>query len=603
MLLSIFYIISVIIIYSGVMLFPKNGRKCSAAVWSVVSLILMFVFHTMYGIVAGNIMKLPVNLISMGICNIITGAVFHAYIIKSRKRQEYYADVTGWIMLAGLLVCTLIIGMLRFDVTFNMFRYATSDSSVHLNRVLKIVNNQRLTDNRFYLYLIEAMVINVFSPVVNPGNYYRIFILCDLFMWFLSGAVFFALIRKYMSDKKLTVYGIIFILMYYFAYPLNNLIYGFNYLGAAVTLAAFIMFAARCFQDGMMQRWFSVMCMCLGNIAVTLCYTQFMPATLAASVLFTGAVVLSEKKNVNYRRLALIAVLCVILGAAGMYYIISTGFGSLDVLLESLRGEGPVYRDLWSNVFFYIIFIVMYAKYCIRHKKLHEGYFFLIPLVCYAGLFFVFVVNEMAAAYYFYKFHYLLWLFILYAAFAGLFYSIQKYSEIYRVYTVIAGVILVIALTGVEDRLSSANVWWVSQAKSEAYFDIYRWNEKSLQQNRTDITNDMQAMYYVVSQLVEDEDTVVAYLGNYEDYWIKYYYNLTCQSDNYEYFLANMDAFADDDTSVAELMETYVFDVFDSAKYIMVENESEIYWRGIGYYNNLEKIYSNDYGTVYSTGR
>lgn len=604
MLLSLFYVLSFAGLFAGVLMFPKNDKNCSLAVGSVISLITVFCLHTVAGVLICNVMGLRINLLSMGIFNIVTALILWGFIkLRFKSVQEYYGDKVGFAVLGILAAATLAVGMMRFGAAFNMFRYATSDSAVHFHRVLAIVNSESLHGiGRFYLYIIEAMVVWVLSPFVSAVNYYRIFILCDLFMWFLSGAVFLALIRRFMVNKKMIRWGTAFVLLYYFAYPMNNLIYGFNYLGAAVTLAGFILYAARCFGDGLMWRWYSLGCIGIGNLAVALCYSQLMPVTFAGSILYMGAVMISGRK-VNYKALAGAVVLCAAIGAFSVYYIVIKGYGSLEVLFSNLQGEGPIYRDMWSNIFFFLIFVVMYGIFCWKEKKLQEGYFFLLPLIAYALFFFWRMCNQQTAAYYFYKFHYLGWLFILYIAFIGLFMTIRRYEFVYKVYVSIAAVLLVVALSGLEYRLKEANVWWMPKTRADAYFDIYVWNKDALFNERTDVSNDMQAMYYVVSGIVEKENVLVPYLGNWEDYWLKYYYNLTCQEEYYDYFLDAMDVFAAGESGVAEMFEELVFNRFDNAGYVMVEKASQVYWDGVGFYNGMTVIYENDYGILYATGR
>jgi hypothetical protein len=584
----------------GVLYLPKNRKKCSIAEWSIVSLMMVFCLHTLAGVLIYNILHLPVNLLSMGIFNFLAGAaIWGSILFVYRRKQKYYTDPAGLIVIGILFFCSVCVGMMRFDVSFHTFRYGTSDSAVHFHRVLSIVNSECLYDSRFYLYLIDALVIKVLSPVVERVNYYRIFIACDVFMWFLSGAMFFALIRKYLTNWKIFAWGTAFVLLYFFGYPLNNLIYGFNYLGACVTLAAFVLYATRSFGDGNMQHWICVCCICVGNLAAALCYTQFMPVVFAGSVLYVVALLIIRAKKINYKAIAVMITACILFGAYGVYYIVIQGYGSLDVLFSNLEGEGPVYRDLWSNLFFFLIFIVMYVRQCVRKKKLEAGYFFLIPLIVYAGYFFWRVCSGKTAAYYFYKFHYLGWLYLLYIAFLGLCRSLEQYEKIYRIYAGIAGVILLFMLSGIENRLHEANVWWVPQTKADAYFDIYAWNRDSVINCRTDVNDDMQDIYNRVAALVEDENVLVPYLGSWENYWLKYYYNLTCQEDYYDYFLAAMEQLQDSRENMINVLEENVMNYFGNVKYLMVVKKTEAYEYGKDLFEDLPVVYENDYGIIY----
>lgn len=603
MLLSLLYIISFIELYLGILIFPKNNKRCGLSVWLVVTLITVYAIHSVEAIVIYNILKIKIGLLSMSIANVIVAAIIWAVIIFGYKRkQDYYADKTGLYILAGLLVSVYVFGMIRFGWTLGNFRYATSDSAVHLFRVLDIIDTGRLNQSRFYLYLVDALFIETLSPIFGISNYYRLFIICDLFMLFLSGAMFLAIIRRYMADTKLIVLGCVFVLLYVFAYPLNNLIYGFNYLGAAVTLIGYAIFATRSFRDGMMYKWYAILCIVLGIIGVTLCYTQFLPIVFGGSLLYvcTDIVISHKISKKTLISIGIAAVVAGLVGCFGVYYVVIRSYGSIDVLFSNLEGEGPIYRDLWSNIFFLLIFIVFYFKHCIKYKKLHEGCFFVGVLVLYAGYFFIRVCQGKTAAYYFYKFHYAGWFIIMYIAFVGIFWTLKKYYNVYVVYGAICATLFVIMLSGAEKKLNEANVWWVPETKADAYFDIYNWNKEAVVNRLSDVTDDMQAVYYAAGKLIEKEDVMIPYIGSWQNYWVKYYYNLTCQSKYYEYFVDRIVEYEERQEDMVRMLDEMFYSQFDNIKYIMVEKDSVAYWYGIGYFSALPVVYENSYGIIYS---
>lgn len=563
----------------------------------------VFTLHTAAGVLLYVLLKIKISLVSVGVFNMLAGAVCWGLIILVHKRiQRYYADVLGWPVLGILLLCTILIGMVRFGSSIDMFRYATSDSAVHLFRVLSIVDTGQLQSSRFFTYIIGALAIDVLAPIVDRVNYYRIFMMCDLFMWFFSGAMFFALIRKYVTNKKKYICSCIFVLLYFFGYPMNNLMYGFNYLGACVTIAAYVLYAVRCLEDERMPRWMVVVCVCLGNLAAALCYTQFFPVIFGGSVLCMVVSFLFGKKRISIKIMAPILIMCFVIGLFGALYIIKD-YGSLEVLFRNLEGEGPIYRDLWSNIFLFLVFVVIYARNCVKLRKIEPGYMFFIPLVIYAVFFFIRVCQDQTASYYFYKFHYLGWLYILYMACRGLLWSVKEYEGFYKIYGSIILVVMVVMLSGVEDRLSDANVWWVPQTKADAYLDIYKWNRDAIVAKKYDVTDDMQELYNEVARLVTQEDCVVPYLGGWENYWIKYYYNLTCQEEYYIQVFDRLDVLEGATEDVEYLLEQYIYDWAGNVRYLMFEKGSDAYWYGVGVYNQMEVVFENDYGIIFATGR
>lgn len=600
MLLSVFYVVSFMALFTSVLLLPKNERRCSSMEWSIIALLTVFAIHTAQGVVLYVLLKMRITLVAMGILNFAIALACTALIVFVYKRtQKYYFDVLGWGFLAVLLVCTVVIGLRRFGGSLGYFRYATSDSAVHLFRVLTIVDTGTMRASRFFSYLVEALIIDVFAPFMQRVNYYRIYIASDLFMWFLSGAAFFAIIRTYITNKSKYIWGVIFTLLYFFGYPLNNLLYGFNYLGACVTVAGYVLYMSRCFEDGRMERWQAATGLCLGNLAAALCYTQFFPVIFGGSVLYMGASFAFGRKKADMRVVLSVFGFCAVVGIFGAMYILQD-YGSLDVLFSNLEGEGPIYRDLWSNIYIYLLFVVIYVRKCIKNRKIEPGYMFLVLLIVYALFFFVRVSNDQTASYYFYKFHYLGGLYIIYTAYLGLMWSLKEYGGLYRIYGGILLCILLLMLTGVETRLHDANVWWVPQTKLDAYFDIYNWNKNAFDEGRADVTDEMQELYCAVAKLVAEEDCMVPFLGSMDDFWIKYYYNLTCQELYYEHVLSRLPFMEESVQDVTRLLDEYIYSWAGNVKYLMFEKDSVAYKYGSDVYGELSVVFENDYGIVFA---
>ena len=75
------YGIAVISLLSGAFFSYKSERKQAGMTWIVLLLILMNCYHTFWAAIL-NVIHIPVNIISMGIIDLLTGGLLWFFIVK-----------------------------------------------------------------------------------------------------------------------------------------------------------------------------------------------------------------------------------------------------------------------------------------------------------------------------------------------------------------------------------------------------------------------------------------------------------------------------------------------------------------------------------------
>lgn len=599
--MSFLYVFSVMILYAGLVVYPKSQKQLSLPVWMILAILTLMGIETASGVLVNVLGGMSITLGNIGACNIILSVlVWFRILFVYGQKQEYSLDMTGWLVLLILAVCTLAVGFWRFGSSLNLFSYCSADSGEHLRRVEEILRTGFPVENRFFLHINEALFMGSFGSLLTPMNYYRAFIVYDLFMWFLSGAIFYVLVHRMMTTRYMIWAGVLFVLLYFFGYPLNNMLYGYEYMGMTVTIAGYVLHASELFVKKRIYNHVSIIMMGFGILSAALAYTQFMPVIFVGTVLYATAGLIRDRRRIGYVKIGILLGCYVVVGAFAVYYIIFKRFGSLEGLFAVMTRDATVYRDLWGNFLFFLPFIFLYLIACCKKKMLDSAYFCIIAEFLFAGCFLWRVVNGLTASYYFYKFYFLLWLYALYAAYMGLGWFYEKYGKYFMVYAGMIGVILLIDISDVETILQQANPLWNIKKVSDDYIDIYSSNLNRVVNRVGNMDMQRQELFYAVAGKVRETGTLIPYIGEWEEYWMNYYYSLTNQGNYWAYFYYRTDEFsrAEENKEIVEYIWQNVYDAFD-IQYIMVEKNTEAYWADIGYYSRLEPIYENNYGVLY----
>lgn len=593
------YILTVLFMYTGLLLYPKSERPLNLPSWCILTLISVMGIQTAAGIVIYHIAGAKVTMLNVGMFNMIADIIiWFMTVIHYRSFQKYDKDLLGWAIIAFLSICAILVGMWRFGPSLNLFSYCSADSGEHLRRIESIIAGGELSENRCFLYINEALFMESFGPLLTPMNYYRVFIAYDLFMWVLGGGILYVLLRPMMNTRFNYITGIGFILLYFFGYPLNNLLYGYEYLGMTVTLAGYVLYVSVTFGSREIRRYLSVLMLLLGILSAALAYTQFMPVILAGAVIYTTACIIKEGRRTGYLKAGLLLFTYFIIGIFSVYFIIFRGFGTLEDMFSVMTKEANIYRELWANSFYFLPFFVLYLYDCIKCKKLDEAYCYLIPAFIYIGYFLVRVISGQTASYYFYKFHFILWLYILFSAFKGIFLYGEKYKKALIAYAAGVVIIAVISVCGLEQKIGSSHPLWNVETSADDYLDIYSFNLSRIINKTGNMDIKKQELFYAVAGYVYETGTLVPYIGEWEEYWMNYYYSITNQWDYWAYFFYRTDELSETKWDVLEYFQKNVYDLFD-VRYIMVQRNSPAYWYGIGYFSTLEAVYENEYGFIY----
>lgn len=403
----ILFVVTTIISYVVLFLIPRSNSKENGVTSLIINLMLqigIWVFVT--GIL--NLCHIKINLYTIAVINIVVflAAFIYMYINKW-KIQSYYVQVLDLVVLLILAATAVTIGLYRFENDLSVFAYESDDSVRHFSYVKGLMNTGNFTNGRYVMHLISMIFIKCALPFIGEMFSYKAFAAADIFLFFMLGAMFWTWIRPMMSGKYEKASGVGFTLMYFWGYPLNNMLFGFEYLGAGILAVNFLLWILWENDAREMSKWQLVVLLMLANTMIFLSYTQFAPAVLIGELIYFLIKFGGVKKIFTWLFWSIIVVamgvpglLCMayvapqyfakvipLVLSAGMVILMLCGVTVLVLQVQAKKNHSTIkkmfrrklewfaaHKKLLWAVFGIIIFVVMIIAYKVIYQGLIVGF-------------------------------------------------------------------------------------------------------------------------------------------------------------------------------------------------------------------------------------
>ena len=278
------YILAII----GILIYKKTSKSENFLAWLIISIILMMCYHSMVSCLL-MIINMKFDILVYGIMDFLLGALT---IIKSwriKKYQNYKIKLNYIIVFFVIVIVGSYLAYKEFSINLNI-AYIMSDPAVHFRNAMDMINNGTVSSMCF-ASTNNALFISMFIPVVeNTVNLYRAFILSDIVMLMLSGGVIYILIERYMNKRVVMFIGLLLVGLYMGGYPLNNMLFGFNYLGMCVSLIGVLIYFLERFYNLEITDKLAFPILSMFFLSVSLCYSLFSPA-----VWIIGAFIIAKR--------------------------------------------------------------------------------------------------------------------------------------------------------------------------------------------------------------------------------------------------------------------------------------------------------------------
>lgn len=588
-MLSIFYSLSALGVICTLLFLPKSSKKQECAIWLPVCYIA---YECIISFVAGifTIIHIPVNLVSIGTTNILICCVGVLWIKKTALIQDYYLRLENILFYIFLSIITVFVGYERYGNGWQIC-FETSDPGTHLKMAMDTVNSQSVLTPLTTMFLTpvtNGIFIRVLMPFFCGTDVYKSFLIKELYYFFLSGATFYSFIYRHLKTFTLRVFGMGMAVFYIFGYPYNNLLFGFSYLGFAVTITVFLLFVTDVFLTEKRQCNTVVSFMSLGCFGVAQCYTMFAPLVfigIFCCIAYkvkrdNGCVIVSRQFYKRELQVFLMPTLLTIWFAI-LYPRISneitgSNYGSV------LTWEGYTYRNLYADFFIYFPVVLYAVSNQIKSKKWSANSWTFLAAAVYTVGFFLGMYYGKISTYYYYKLNFLIWMIVLSLFVEGICIIHSNMKEFAICYCGCWGIVFLLWFTRWDVKLNEKNVLFNPFANAKSCYEIFDFN-RIIRERKSSVSKDLVQLCREVNSHYKKEGQVTIYLGNWLDnYW---YEALTNQrqpmvdSNELEGFFKN---FADG----------------DYGDYLAVEKNDEILMKYCEWIQDYEVMYENNYGLI-----
>lgn len=492
-MMGIFYLLTVLCMLSTFVLVKKSDKKVNLVNWCILSLISYLGFNIMICMIFGNL-NVRTNLVFLAIINLIVSAGLGFKIYKDKEIQKFEIRVKDFI---AVIICAVIICYIAVDQYVplsNTVANASVDACNHYIAAVKFADNSiilsKIENNTGYnlktmqtgAYINTGIFMSVVRNIIPDFKDYQTFKVFEIAVLFLNILAFYMLISEKIKTNKNFVIGIVFLLLYAFAYPYTSLLYGFSYLSVSIAFATGLFYLAKLYGEKEVNFWCLLPLIILMGIGIIFSYCLFVPALFSFICIYVFIKDFEKKEEKSilkiFKKSTLIVtgILLLVTILAIAYLVVPTFTDSdQNKLTDAIGFVGGCYKSLYQDLLFYIPFVAIFVYKTIKEKKVNYqavalALIFAQTLVCLVGL-----IYGIVSAYYYYKIYYIIWILFVQIA-VEVMCDLTENKELMvalKAYTVVWLLIIIGALYGIEGKLLVKSPYAIDGPRLYLFAGIY----------------------------------------------------------------------------------------------------------------------------------
>lgn len=575
-LVSIIFILIELYLLLQILLLKKSDEKQSIVKWSIISIVFIMCFHAVFtGLF--SIVKIPINLISIGIIDVLVsvGMTF----LNIKQRQKYYISVYDILAIVFIITVVLFCGFSQFGNDLKSLNFETSDPANHLKYAMNLSLFGKL--NSMYLYQLNcSLILSTIIPFLGKlVSVYRIYILCEMLGLFLAGGILYVLLDEFVKTKFSKVISLVLIVIYMLGYPRNSMIFGFGYLSYGVTICGLAIFFTILYLKKKICRKVSMVGLGCSLFGILVSYVMFAPPMFVG---IFAAILWDEIKNKKSIKQILMKIILIFIipGAFGSYFFLVGTFAT-KTPMDVISMNGYFFIDFFIGALPILPFALAGAIRGITHRKNMVYTFSLFSLLAYMILLFIGGMKGLVSAYYFSKTYYLLYLLL----FFGMGYYISTLSkrnfEFIVSYFFVCILVVYMYSNETESKIRDIDNGFNNKVVADVFFSVYKFNDTKAE--KVGIDEGKLQLYDWVNENLSEDDIVPMAAYYVHCFW---YEAMTKHRDSeYAYYSINN-------------KEGNYLEEIRKADYIVVDTTSDVYLEYKDYFDSLTKLYQNNSGFV-----
>lgn len=388
------------------------------------------------------------------------------------KSEKPFCDKRDMVVWCCLAIVCIVCFIKQFGIPPQV-SFLASDAAAHDYASYAIATGEPGRGAQYLSYLVSGSMMAVFDFAITRETSFIIFEIMETFLLFFSGTAFYSVLAT-ICKKLSTPFIALLTILYLLGYPLNNMLFGFSYLGIAVTVITLLVFACLSIDAwGRKAIAFGSIALLLFEVAIS--YSLFAPPVYLGVFIFLIVKMKRDGDKASRIVAGLFAVftvpslLAMVLVFA--HYFINSGQNFGDVI----GSEGGIFRDLYASFIFVVPFSVHgFCRYC-KTRRIDLLVLLTSLFVVYSLALFVLCALDLVSTYYFYKLYYVLWMqFFLFAG-CSVQYLSEKTPGMLVSYASVWLIVFLLAFTGLDAKLTS-RPRLNPHPVAESLFSIYVYN-------------------------------------------------------------------------------------------------------------------------------
>lgn len=426
-MLGIFYMLTVIAMIVTFIIVKKSDEKVNLISWCIFAGIAYLGFNITVCMIFG-VLNITTNLVFLSIANLIVTAVFGFKIYKDKGIQSFEIRKRD---IAAVVICLAIIGYMgktQYKPLDRTVANASVDVSMHYSAATNFADNMKVlakidnktgynfTTMQTGAYINTGIFMNIMRELKPDYKEYATFKIFEMAVLLLNTAGFYMLILDKLKSKTNYAIGIVFLILYAFAYPYTSLLYGFSYLSVAIAFATGLFYLAKVYDKGINTKFLIGLIVLMG-IGVIFSYCLFVPALYAFICIYAFIKDLENKEEKKYLKIfgkntLIITGLLLLVTVLSICYLVIPTFTLSDQnkLTDAIGFDGGIYKSLYQDFLFYIPFIILFIYTCIKNKKIDYKLVVGILLLFQTILELIGLKIGFVSPYYYYKIYYVIWI-------------------------------------------------------------------------------------------------------------------------------------------------------------------------------------------------
>ena len=509
---GIIFIISTIILEISFILIKKVNKKINILTFIGVTIAVNMCYSSFicYILTFFNIQN---KLYILSIINYIISAIFIFKILKKKNKnknisniQEYTINKTDVFSVLIILIVSCIAGYLNFGFPFNV-KYETGDPATHYLTSIKYMQEEKLLTvsedevfttfetRKFASYVNSGLIMKCFEGKIDIIDNYIIFISFGIFILYLTGYLMYLFLTRFAKDNKAKLLALLLTILCIYAYPLNSLLFGFEYMSLSFVVVLAIIEVIFMLVEDKMKLSYSIIILFLLNFGLFCSYYMFVPFVYSAEWIYLCIYSYKKDKKIltknNFLILTITLIVPFLLGyiyhlEPSIYQIIINK--TLDkesilnvptsIISSGFNAFGYIYTNLYSN----FILLAPLALY-ILIKKFKENKFISLLFVLNVIYIIILLIGracDKVSYYYLSKNYFTLWIIMFILNYRALIYIFEKDKRIPYLIVSFYIILLIIYLILVPSKMEHEEI--SSRENPFTIMDIYGTNKYILKE-------------------------------------------------------------------------------------------------------------------------